>query len=590
MATVIEIDWFNTYLLKKCVDDDFSGDLTTPQSLPNQNDVPGGMLAPADGYPLAPGVAYPGTISNSNFNYYVEESRIRGGYNNKATDKGVKAYINEPQPQQQHRFNSLIYSGVYNSRTGVNDTNVFSVAEDLVRSADPQNGSVQRIYAEDTNLIVFQEDKVSRALIDKDTIYTTEGGTQTQAGQRILGQIVPYKGEYGISKNPESFAVYGYRKYFADKDRNAIMRLSGDGLTEISAYGMTDYFRDQLALMSSENRNFVVEGSLKLSTIATNVIVTISNESLTSSFESTSITPGMIVSFCPDTTVANPVFQNLPGYITQVKVNSIVTTAYMSSPLGVSQAAGANVKFRFSYPYRTRVVGGWDIHNKNYLVSMQDTPTQIDKYNKNTYRTLTFDESIKGWVSFKTFKPAMMNSLKNNFYSFTNADLYEHYDETTLNNRGLYYDVREPSNVTFVFNPSPSTVKVFKTIDYEGSNGWEVTSFVSSFTEPNLNVTTGSYSNDQDTSSFIYSYDQGLYTNSVTGQPQRAGFDRKEDRYVANIVNSSTITPGEIRFGADMTGIKGYFATVTVETDSSTELGGVKELWATGSEYIISST
>jgi hypothetical protein len=592
MATVIEIDWFNTYLLKKCVDDNFSADLTTPQSLPNQTNVPGGMLAPADGYPLAPGVAYPGTITNSDFNYYVEESRIRGGYNNKATDKGVKAYINEPQPQQQHRFNSLIYSGVYNSRTGVNDTNVFSVAEDLVRSADPQNGSIQRIYAEDTNLIVFQEDKVSRALIDKDTIYTTEGGTQTQAGQRILGQIVPYKGEYGISKNPESFAVYGYRKYFADKDRNAIMRLSNDGLTEISAYGMTDYFRDQLALMSSENRNFVVEGSLKTNTTAANVTIGIANATLTSSFESTSITPGMIVSFCPDITVANPVFQNLPGYITQVKTNStgVQTTVYMSSPLGVSQASGANVKFRFSYPYRTRVIGGWDIHNKNYLVSMQDTPTQIDKYNKNTYRTLTFDESIKGWVSFKTFKPAMMNSLKNNFYSFTNADLYEHYDETTLNNRGLYYDVREPSNVTFVFNPSPSTVKVFKTIDYEGSNGWEVTSFVSSFTEPNLNVTTGSYSNDQDTSSFIYSYDQGLYTNSVTGQPQRAGFDRKEDRYVANIVNSSTITPGEIRFGADMTGIKGYFATVTIETDSSTELGGIKELWATGSEYIISST
>ena len=185
MATVIEIDWFNTYLLKKCVDDNFASDLTTPQSLPNSTTAPGGMLIPADGYPLAPGIAYPGTITNSDFNYYVEESRIRGGYNNKATDKGVKAYINEPEPQQQHRFNSLIYSGVYNSRTGVNDTNVFSVAEDLIRSADPQNGSIQRIYAEDTNLIVFQEDKVSRALIDKDTIYTTEGGTQTQAGQRI---------------------------------------------------------------------------------------------------------------------------------------------------------------------------------------------------------------------------------------------------------------------------------------------------------------------------------------------------------------------------------------------------------------------
>ena len=596
MATVIEIDWFNTYLLKKCVDDTMQADLEVPITVPNSTIVPGGLITPTYGFPLTPGIAYPGELSNSDLNWYVEESRIRGGYNNTVTDKGVKAYINEPEPQQQHRFNSLIYSGIYNSRTGVNDTNVFSVADDLVRSADPQNGTIQKIYAEDTNLIVFQEDKVSRALIDKDTIYTTEGGTQTQAGQRILGQIVPYKGEYGISTNPESFAVYGYRKYFADKDRNSIMRLSNDGLTEISAYGMTDYFRDQLALMSVDTKNYVVEAGLKVTTVAANVIINVSNSSKSSSFEISSITPGMIASFCPDITVANASFTNLQGYVSQVlplknpagvTVGSIV---YMSQPLGVVVVGNSGGIFRFSYPYSPKIIGGWDIHNKNYVISMQDTPTQIDNYDKTTYRTLTFDEGIKGWVSFKTFKPTFINSLKNNFYSFTNTDLYEHYDETTLNNRGLYYDVREPSNVTFVFNPQPSTVKVFKTIDYEGSNGWEITQFVSSFTEPNFNLTNSTYSNDQDTTSIVYSYDEGLYTDSVTGQPQRAGFSRKEDRYVANLVNNSTVTPGEIRFGADMTGIKGFFATVTIETDNSTQLGGTKELWATGSEYISSST
>ena len=63
---------------------------------------------------------------------------------------------------------------------------------------------------------------------------------------------MPYLGEYGISRNPESFAVYGYRKYFADKDRAAILRLSRDGITEISGYGMKDYFRDTLATLSDE--------------------------------------------------------------------------------------------------------------------------------------------------------------------------------------------------------------------------------------------------------------------------------------------------------------------------------------------------
>jgi hypothetical protein len=77
--------------------------------------------------------------------------------------------------RQQHRSNALIYSGIFNSRTGINNTNQFSVGESITKSTDPANGSIQKLYAEDTNLIVFQENKVSRALIDKDAIYSAEG-------------------------------------------------------------------------------------------------------------------------------------------------------------------------------------------------------------------------------------------------------------------------------------------------------------------------------------------------------------------------------------------------------------------------------
>ena len=108
----------------------------------------------------------------------------------------------------------MIYSGIYNARTGVNNTNQFPVGEDIIRSVDPRNGSIQKIYAEDTNLIIFQENKVNRALIDKDAIYSAEGGGTVTSSNVVIGQIVPYAGEYGISDNPESFAVYGFRKYF----------------------------------------------------------------------------------------------------------------------------------------------------------------------------------------------------------------------------------------------------------------------------------------------------------------------------------------------------------------------------------------
>ncbi len=144
--------------------------------------------------------------------WFLEEARIRGGYNNTITDLGVKAHIVEDISNQQHKFNSLIYSGVFNSRTGVNRTNEFSVGEDITRSVDPSNGSIQKLYSENTNLTIFQENKVSQALIDKDAIYSAEGQPITTSGKQVIGQVQAYAGNYGISTNPESFAVYGYRK------------------------------------------------------------------------------------------------------------------------------------------------------------------------------------------------------------------------------------------------------------------------------------------------------------------------------------------------------------------------------------------
>ena len=39
----------------------------------------------------------------------------------------------------------------------------------------------------------------------------------------VIGQIVPYKGNYGIAQDPFSFAVYGYRKYFTDRKRGCVL-------------------------------------------------------------------------------------------------------------------------------------------------------------------------------------------------------------------------------------------------------------------------------------------------------------------------------------------------------------------------------
>ena len=201
MPVTLEINYFNSYFLKKL------------QNVPS-NDIE------------VVGDTWSGPSSNPNEDWYIEESRIRGGYNNTSTDLGVKAYIVEEQDKQTRRGNSLIYSGVFNSRTGVNKTNQFSVAEEITRSVDPIGGTIQKLFAEDTNLTIFQERKVNVALIDKDAIYTAEGQAVQTNSNVVIGQITPIPGNWGIGTNPESFAYYGYRKYFVDRHRNAVLRLS----------------------------------------------------------------------------------------------------------------------------------------------------------------------------------------------------------------------------------------------------------------------------------------------------------------------------------------------------------------------------
>lgn len=180
-------------------------------------------------------------------NWHVEESRIKGDYNGVATDYGARAYTTDNEYGIRRRSNAMMYSGVYNSKTKVNKTNEFSISESITRSVDIAYGDIQHLHAEDTNLNIFQQHKVSRALIDKDAIYTAEGIGLTSTGNVVIGQIVPYAGKFGISDNPESFAYYGTRKYFVDRARGTVMRLSQNGLEPISRYGMTDFFRDNLA-------------------------------------------------------------------------------------------------------------------------------------------------------------------------------------------------------------------------------------------------------------------------------------------------------------------------------------------------------
>ena len=91
MSATIEVKYFNSFLLRKTVDSE-------------------GVAA------------YKPASTTEGSNWLIEESRIKGGFNETQVDLGVRAYLVADSNNGTIRFNSLIYSGIFNSRTGVNYT------------------------------------------------------------------------------------------------------------------------------------------------------------------------------------------------------------------------------------------------------------------------------------------------------------------------------------------------------------------------------------------------------------------------------------------------------------------------------------
>ena len=178
----------------------------------------------------------------------VESNRIRDLFNAVTIDKGVKASTTlAEQYKEEHRKSGLMFSGIYNSMNGVNRLNQFIMAENITKDLNPEYGSIQKLHTRDTDLITLCEDKVLKVLSNKDALYNADDTKNITATSNVLGNSIPFIGEYGISKNPESFASEAFRAYFTDRERGAVLRLSRDGLTPISDVGMKDWFADNLS-------------------------------------------------------------------------------------------------------------------------------------------------------------------------------------------------------------------------------------------------------------------------------------------------------------------------------------------------------
>ena len=110
--------------------------------------------------------------------------------------------------------------------------------------------------------------------------------------------------------------------------------------------------------------------------------------------------------------------------------------------------------------------------------------------------------------------------------------------------------MQNDSTVTTIFNQSPSLVKTFQTINYEGGSNWALTSFVT----------------NEDQANAIAVYSVPLTLADMESQLLQNKFKAKEDKYFANLINTSTVTQGEVIYGAAISGVKGIFCNSKINS------------------------
>lgn len=478
----------------------------------------------------------------------------------------------------------------------------------------------------------------------------------------------PYAGEYGISKNPESFTTYGYSQYFSDKNNNAVLELTRGGITEISSFGMKNFFRTSLQTIdNSISQGYVIGGfdihnKQYVTSLQDNPVSNLTGRYYTLSYDSKYNGWVSFFDYEPDqmfslrnefysvksllgseafatttgnTTTPQPqsTFQILPGSITGNIVNGSTVTACLSTPC----------------PDPLTYIGN------------------VVSFNPIT-NTLVLSQATNFSADVKMF-----------FGSLTG--LYKHY--STAVPRSSFYGTAYRSTISFVVNENPVKSKSFLAISYEGSSGWNVNLKKGVNSDPtgnNFSTLAQDWTETRDSSYGVESYYEGRYaiidsratsaaasvTTSVvirnisgtygaggnsnviipagaqvsgygvdlgtkvvsytpatgvlvvnqdlnisintllyfnlnvdwqdyqtvfgTSQPNfinqfYKGFNRKENKYVASLNNNSGANAGEVNFGDDIAGIKGFYMNVTMSTDAATDPGGEKQLFSVNTTY-----
>lgn len=180
----------------------------------------------------------------------VESFTIKDSIKGKSMEIGNRAIGSlQDDYKESHKKFDITYSGIYNDETNLNRLNEFNLGLANFKPLEESFGNLNKLYGRETDVLALQEDKISYVLSGKNLLSDASGGDVLTSVPEVLGKQIARIEEFGISNNTESFAAYGYDKYFTDAKRGALIQLKGaagssEQLIVISEIGMKSWFRD----------------------------------------------------------------------------------------------------------------------------------------------------------------------------------------------------------------------------------------------------------------------------------------------------------------------------------------------------------
>jgi hypothetical protein len=192
-------------------------------------------------------------FKNSDYNAFaygngLESYRILDDYNAPRMDYSLRASTIIEDYEEERKYASLTYSGLYRGDSSINRLNEFNLSLANFKNLDKSFGPIRKLFARDTDLLVLHQDKITSVYYGKNLLVDAVGGSQVASVPEVLGTQIASQSEYGISDNPESFAVWSNNYYFADSRRGVVLMMTGFDVVEISENGMRDYFIDFFSL------------------------------------------------------------------------------------------------------------------------------------------------------------------------------------------------------------------------------------------------------------------------------------------------------------------------------------------------------